>query len=216
MTLGIFGAGGMGLEFLEMFRQEIEDRFEKVYFIDDVTKKKEIGGIEVYTYEQFKNDNDPSCSKIIITQGEPFAKNKLFKLIHGDGYSLTSFVHPSTYVAESASIGNGVIIECDCIVSSNALIMDNSCVLAHSIVGHNCTIGKHSQISSMVATGGGSKIGAMCFVGMQASILNEVFIGDGSIVAQASAVMRDVPEGVIAMGNPARVIRKNTEQRVFK
>lgn len=51
-------------------------------------------------------------------------------------------------------------------------------------------------------------IGRDCWLGHGAIILNGVTIGDGSIVAAGSVVLRDVPPGVIVAGNPARVIRE--------
>jgi acetyltransferase-like isoleucine patch superfamily enzyme len=50
-------------------------------------------------------------------------------------------------------------------------------------------------------------IGRDCWLGHGAIILNGITIGDGSIVAAGSVVLRDVPPGVIVAGNPARVIR---------
>ncbi|KPF48718.1 hypothetical protein IP87_12405 [beta proteobacterium AAP121] len=50
-------------------------------------------------------------------------------------------------------------------------------------------------------------IGRDCWLGHGAVILNGITIGDGSIVAAGSVVLRDVPPGVIVAGNPARVIR---------
>jgi len=53
-----------------------------------------------------------------------------------------------------------------------------------------------------------TKIGERCQIGAHSIIFPGVTIGDGSIVAAGSVVMRDVPPGSLAAGNPARVIEK--------
>lgn len=46
------------------------------------------------------------------------------------------------------------------------------------------------------------------FIGAGAFILKGVTIGKNSVIGAASVVTRDVPENSIAVGNPARVVRK--------
>lgn len=46
------------------------------------------------------------------------------------------------------------------------------------------------------------------FLGSNTRVLKGVTIGKGSVVANSSVVVKDIPPGVIAGGNPARVIRK--------
>src|SRR5437773_790533 len=48
------------------------------------------------------------------------------------------------------------------------------------------------------------RIGDNCFIGAHSIILPGVSIGDGSIVAAASVVARDVPARSLVAGNPAR------------
>jgi maltose O-acetyltransferase len=50
-------------------------------------------------------------------------------------------------------------------------------------------------------------IGAGAFVGAGSIVLPGVTIGDGAIIGAGSVVRHDVPPGMVAVGNPARVIK---------
>lgn len=51
-----------------------------------------------------------------------------------------------------------------------------------------------------------TKIGNNCHIGINAIILPGISIGDHCIIAPASVVMKDVQDGSLVAGNPARVI----------
>ena len=50
-------------------------------------------------------------------------------------------------------------------------------------------------------------IGQCCWIGAGAVILPGVTIGDRTVVGAGSVVTRDLPPGVVAVGNPCRVLR---------
>lgn len=54
-------------------------------------------------------------------------------------------------------------------------------------------------------------IGSDVWVGAGALILPGVTIGDRTVIGAGSVVTKDVPAGVLAVGNPARVVREITE-----
>jgi maltose O-acetyltransferase len=54
-------------------------------------------------------------------------------------------------------------------------------------------------------------IGRECFIGAGAIILPGVTIGDGAIVGAGSVVTKDVPAGMLVVGNPARVVMSVAE-----
>lgn len=55
-------------------------------------------------------------------------------------------------------------------------------------------------------------IGNDCWIGARSTIMTGVRIGDGSIVAAASVVTRDVPPYSIVAGVPAKIIRKRFDE----
>ncbi|MCI2111359.1 MAG: sugar O-acetyltransferase [Bacilli bacterium] len=55
-------------------------------------------------------------------------------------------------------------------------------------------------------------IGSDCWFGSNVTVCGGVTIGSGSVIGAGSVVVRDIPSGVLAAGNPCRVIRKITAQ----
>ena len=54
-------------------------------------------------------------------------------------------------------------------------------------------------------------IGDNVWIGGNCVVMQGVTIGDGTVIGAGSVVTRDIPAGVIAFGNPCRVIRPVTE-----
>jgi serine acetyltransferase len=53
-----------------------------------------------------------------------------------------------------------------------------------------------------------TRLGARCWIGAHVTILKGVSIGDGTVVGAGSVVTKSLPAGVIAVGNPAKVLRE--------
>ena len=60
------------------------------------------------------------------------------------------------------------------------------------------------------------EIGDNVWIGGGVSIIGGVKIGKNSIIGAGSVVTKDIPEGVLAVGNPCRVVRKITPEDKFK
>lgn len=98
-------------------------------------------------------------------------------------------------------------------IISNFFFDPSHCFLIS--IGDNCTICPNVRLIAHDASTkkilGYTKIGRIeimedCFIGDSAIVLPNVRIGPRSIVGSGSVVTRDVPAGMIAAGNPAKVI----------
>jgi len=63
-------------------------------------------------------------------------------------------------------------------------------------------------IKSGVTTEGEIDIGVNCWLGADVTVLGNVRIGHGSIIGACTVVTRDIPPFSLAVGNPARVLRR--------
>jgi acetyltransferase-like isoleucine patch superfamily enzyme len=54
------------------------------------------------------------------------------------------------------------------------------------------------------------RIGKNCFIGARAIILKGVTIGNGAVIGAGAVVTKDVPEGAVMVGNPARSVSART------
>lgn len=218
MILYIYCAGGFGKEVMDVARRKnaISHTWSEIKFIDDSLSETFKYGADVVKFDQLVGDGLISGGEFIIANGEPAIRRKIRqKLIshHADGGKLVDI---SSLVADTAVIEDGVVVTPLCSISSEAYLGHNACVNTMSIIGHDVRVGSNAVISSMVNLGGACVIGEDTYIGMGALIKEGVKIGSNSIVGMGSVVYNDVPDGVIALGNPARVMRNNTDQKVFK
>ena len=59
-------------------------------------------------------------------------------------------------------------------------------------------------------------VGNNVWIGAGVTVLPGVTIGDNTIIGAGSIVNKDIPSGVIAAGNPCKVIRNITEEDRYK
>jgi acyl-[acyl carrier protein]--UDP-N-acetylglucosamine O-acyltransferase len=103
----------------------------------------------------------------------------------------------------------GSFVSCDVAVGENVLIQP------HASLGHDCQIGNHAVLSSFVSLSGECSVGERTYIGMSVPVKETTKIGKDSIIGMGSVVLRDIPDGVIALGNPARPMKENVNKRVF-
>ena len=218
MNLYIYCAGGFGKEVMDVARRKngFTKQWGDIKFVDDTLSIDVRYGAQVMSFEHLIAHNGIDQAEFLIAAGEPAVRHKIRVKLEQVNAKMGRLVDVSTVVADTAKISDGVFITPLCSVSSDAFLSRNSCVNTMSIIGHDVFIDENSVISSMVNMGGACTVGKDSYIGMGALVKEGVKIGSNSIVGMGSVVYNDIPDGVIALGNPARVIRNNENQKVFK
>lgn len=219
MNLGIYGAGGFGKEVYDVaFRQnKIDKLWDHIFFIDDFRENGSVFYLsQAFTLsnilEIYKKDN----LEVVIAIGEPSVRIKIKRKLLENGIKLGMVIDPSAIISPTAKLGDGVIVTSDCIIASSAIVGDNVAINVKSIVGHDIVLANDVVLSSMVNIGGACKIGTGSYLGMGCFIKEGLEIGDEVIIGMGSVVHHNIPSGMIALGNPARPMRKNLVKKVFK
>lgn len=218
MILGIYGSGGLGREVLELAKQinMRSQRWNEIIFIDDFRTEKVFKSHSVYPFESIKSAYDPENIEIVIGIGEPKDREKLCNIINQNGFHLATLIHPNVHIPDSTTIGEGGVICINTVISCDVVIGKNVYIQPNALVGHDVVIGKNTVISGLVQIAGHCQIGDSAYLGMNVCIKEEIRIGNDTIVGMGSVVMRDIPDEMIVLGNPARSIRKNEDKKVFK
>jgi len=75
-----------------------------------------------------------------------------------------------------------------------------------AVLGANCTLRQGVTIGNRHDDGPVPRLGDDVELGAYAQVLGDVRVGRGAKVGAMSVVLKDVPEGGVAVGNPARLI----------
>jgi len=155
---------------------------------------------------------------VIFGASGPKNKYPIFKYfleMHGIQPGLyENIIHNSAYVANSSNMAMGGFIEQKVVISSQTLLGFGVSIKRGALIGHHCTIGDFVDINPGVVISGKVSIGRGTVIGSGAILVDGVVVGENSFIGAGSVVTKDVPAGVIAYGNPCRVIRENTGWKI--
>ncbi|MBK9107480.1 MAG: transferase hexapeptide repeat family protein [Saprospiraceae bacterium] len=137
-------------------------------------------------------------------------------------------IHPTAFVHPQASITGCVVIGKDVYVGPfaairgdfGAIYIEDGCNIQE-----NCTIhmfpGVEVRLKENAHIGHGaiihgSTIGVNCLIGMNSVIMDEVEIGDNSIVGAMSFIKENtkIPPRSLVVGNPARIVRELNDEMI--
>jgi sugar O-acyltransferase (sialic acid O-acetyltransferase NeuD family) len=210
MRLVIFGAGENGTQALVCLRRA--GAIDVAGFLDGDPSKAGLtkDGLPIFG----GLDRIPSLRSsdgvtgAIVAVGDNGARERLTAAIRVASLEIVSAVHPWALIETPRRIGVGCIIEMGAAVHVDADVGDGVFVGGGAIVSHHSKVGDYCLIGGGVVFGGHVHVGARSLIGVGATVKPHLMIGSDAVVGMGAVVVKDVPDGVVVAGVPARIVRK--------
>jgi acetyltransferase EpsM len=207
----IWGASGHAEVVADAVRCNTEYRL--VGFLDDTTPdNSELCGLRVFSSRDVLSQAKQfDFGHVVIGFGACAARVSAAGVVVQHGLQLATIIHPRAVVAQSAIIGAGTVVMAGTVINPSVVVGQNVIVNTAASLDHHCRIGDGAHIAPGARLAGNVEVGRCAWVGLGAVVLERRRVGDDSIVGAGSVVTADVPAGVVAYGNPARVVRSRND-----
>jgi len=140
--------------------------------------------------------------------GDPSSRRQVVERWEARGHRLVRAIHPSAWVSPSAVVSEGAIVMAGAVVQAEARIGKAAIVNSGATVDHDARVGEYAHVAPGARLAGGVEIGAGAWVGIGAAVREGVIIGARSVIGAGAVVVDDIAPGVVAFGNPCRVVRQ--------
>jgi sugar O-acyltransferase (sialic acid O-acetyltransferase NeuD family) len=206
----VFGVGENGFQAFHILRHHRD--VEVVGFVDDDPARhgSMVLGLPVLgdlsAIPALKQSRGVTGGLVAI--GDNAIRARKIAELRGTGLELVSAHHPQTFIDSPEHLGAGTIIEMGVAIHPGARIGDGVFLGGGAIVSHHSTVGDFVLIAGGVVFGGHVNVGAYTLLGVGANIQPHVTIGRNVVVGVGAAVVGDLPDNVVAVGVPAKVIKQ--------
>lgn len=194
----LYGAGGHAKVIIDILK---ESGISVLNIIDDNKELKELMGIPI-----IYNEMKPSFP-MIISIGNNSIRKRIREKFAECNY--ITAISSSAILSDTITIGEGTVIMQGSIIQSSVNIGEHSIINTGATIDHDCQIGDFVHIAPGCNLCGNVEIGEGTFVGAGTIIIPGVKIGKWTTVGAGSVIRKNIPDNVMAAGNPCKIY-KNT------
>lgn len=130
-------------------------------------------------------------------------------------FKFVNAIHPSVVIGDNVELGEGIIMMAGCIINPKSKIGDFTFFATGAQIDHDCNIKNFSSISAGSITGGYVTLEEFSAITLGVTVIDRLKIGKNTVIGAGSLVIKDLPDNVLAYGNPCNVIRTRKEGEKF-
>ena len=187
---------------LRFYTDDLNDKYLPFFEKNGCIVYKGVDGLTSY----FSNNDKAFISCI----GNNYAREKQAAFITKHGGVAANHISDKAMINPGLTdIGNGnIIIMHFATVSVGSRIEEGAIIYPYGGIGHDVVIGRYAFVSAHCALSN-AVVGDYTFIGLNSMVGEGVTIGKNCIIGANSYVKHDLPDNVIAVGSPAKIIREN-------
>lgn len=196
MDILIAGSKGQAKDLVSGFF--LDNHVKEIVFYDDVSKDS----LEEYLFGNFKvirtihdaENRFLTKPNFIVAVASPQKRKLITKKLSDAGGKNIRFLSPKALIQSTNKISNeGVMIQIDCIISSDVQIDKGVLINVKCIVLSDVSIGEYTSIAPNVLIQERVRIGKNCIISTGVTILKGVIIGDNVKIWKNKVIDQNVP-----------------------
>ena len=117
-------------------------------------------------------------------------------------------IHSSAIISDSTETANGVMISSNVVINALCKIHKGVICNTSSVIEHDCEVGEFVHVGPNATLCGNVRIGDGTFIGANSVIKEGVNIGNNVTIGAGTVVLKNIPDNVTVVGNPAHVMQK--------
>jgi UDP-perosamine 4-acetyltransferase len=146
--------------------------------------------------------------RAFVAIGSNSIRQRVADVVRRAGYQLINAISPHAIISPSVRLGEGIAVMAGTVINAASVIEDLVIVNTGATIDHDCRIGCGVHIAPQCALAGNVTVGEGAFLGTGAKAIPGVQIGRRATVGAGAVVIRNIPDGAVAVGVPARVIKQ--------
>lgn len=196
----IYGASGHGKVIYDCI---ISKGIEVCGFIDDDPNKNDFLGCKVY-----RSLDILSTWNVVVAIGDSTIRQKIVNDLNVNFFTIH---HKTSILSSNTNIKEGSVFFQNSVVQSGSKIGKHSIINTSAIVDHDCHLGDYVHVAPNAVLCGGVKIGHNSWIGAGSIIIQGITIGSNCMIGAGSVIIRDIPDNVVVVGNPGKIIKYRDE-----
>lgn len=142
----------------------------------------------------------------IVAVGDPAIRRQITQRLQQANAQLrfATLVHPLAWVATGSSLGPGTVVYAQSCISTQVQVGQHASINLACTLSHDTVLGDFVSLGPGVHLSGGVHIADDCELGAGVTVIPNVHIAPRVTVGAGAVVTRGLPEGVTAVGVPAK------------